>query len=392
MNLSLYVLRYLLVVFPGIATIYESESIDSEGVYVMFLLAYLFFLQQKDTRWEIRFSSFAVSPLLLVELAALSALVERYEGMLPVAYLSALFPLYTRPNNSIPQTILIAAVMDYVAYSRISWLMLLTLNLVYVAIALLLYRLAESTGDKRKIEGLYDRLKQQHYELETARKTVVEYAAKVQEMAQIEERNRIAHDLHDDLGHRLIRLKMMLEAAGRLEPDNRNKVLDIVRDVRDQLGEGMESLRSTVRRLKPAQSLTSQYSLERLIGEFAKECGITVSYGIVGKPYPLYPSDEFILYRNAQEAITNAIRHGQATQVAITLAYAPERLSMAINNNGASPDASIIRKGLGLMGMEDRVRVVGGSVEITTKPIFEIVTRLPRRGPAMKSAEGDEMR
>lgn len=390
MNFSLYVLRYVLVVFPGIATIYLTDSIASEGVYVILLLAFLFYLQQKDSKWEIRFSSYAVSPLLLVELAALTAFAERYEGMLPVAYLSLLFPLYARPKNLVPLTILIAAAMNYVAYPQIPWLMLLTLNLVYVIIALLLYRLAESTGDKREIEALYDHLKLQHYDLEATRKTVVDYATKVQELAQIEERNRIAHDLHDDLGHRLIRLKMMLEAASRLGSDNQEKVLEIVREVRDQLGEGMESLRSTVRRLKPAKSQTGQYSLERLIGQFAHESGITVSYEFVGKPYPLYPSDDFILYRNAQEAITNAIRHGQATQVTISLSYAPERLRMAVGNNGTLPDSSKIHKGLGLMGMEERVRVVGGSVEVATRPQFAIVTVLPRRGATKITAEGEK--
>src|SRR5690606_19089885 len=168
-------------------------------------------------------------------------------------------PLSARPVGFLPQTLLIAILMNYAAYSHFSWTLLLTLNLAFVTVAFLIYRLNVMTGNKRETELLYDELKLRHYDLEATRKTVVDYARRVQELTQVEERNRIAHDLHDDLGHKLIRLKMMLEATSRLGPENQDKVMEIVREVRDQLGEGMESLRSTVRRLKPASSVTGQY-------------------------------------------------------------------------------------------------------------------------------------
>ena len=88
------------------------------------------------------------------------------------------------------------------------------------------------------------------------------------------------------------------------------------------------------------------------------------------------------MYRNAQEAITNAVRHGQATEVSITLDYCTDEIRMTISNNGSEPSEGSIRKGLGMLGMEERLRVIGGQLHIHYDPSFEIHTIIPRRGAA----------
>src|SRR5690606_2110333 len=141
-------------------------------------------------------------------------------------------------------------------------------------------------------------------------------------------------------------LKMMLEAATRLSTDQQDQAMDLVKEVRDQLSESMESLRSTVRRMKPASAASNQYTLEGLLDQIARDSGILVRYRTTGQPYPLYPSEEVLLYRNAQEAITNAVRHGQATEVTITLDYCTDEIRMTISNNGSEPSEGSVRKGL----------------------------------------------
>ena len=79
-----------------------------------------------------------------------------------------------------------------------------------------------------------------------------------------------------------------------------------------------------------------------------------------GMPYDLYPSLEFILYRNAQEAISNAIRHGAATHIYITLQYAANQVTMEISNNGKK-QIEPTAKGLGLSGREERSKVIGAA-------------------------------
>ncbi|MDF2649675.1 MAG: hypothetical protein K0Q73_5480 [Paenibacillus sp.] len=146
--------------------------------------------------------------------------------------------------------------------------------------------------------------------------------------------------------------------------------------VRDQLTESMELLRSTVRRLKPDKETLQTYSLERLIEGLTADKGISIEVMIQGMPYVLYPSLEFILYRNAQEAITNAIRHGSATQVLIQLTYEPKQITMCISNNGKLPTERSIN-GLGVSGMEERSKLIGGQLILSIEDRFTVTTVLP---------------
>lgn len=251
-------------------------------------------------------------------------------------------------------------------------------NLMLLGFAVMHNRLDVTAASRVEVEDLYDELRGKHYELEQARWTMLDYAKQVQAMAQTEERNRIACELHDDLGHKLIRMKMMQEAAIELMPHRPEKSTVLFTGVKDGLIESMESLRATVRNMKPDYHSIRGYSLKTLIEEISKDTGIPIVYRYSGSPYPLYPSEELVLYRNAQEAITNAIRHGSADQVWVSLHYEPNQLSLDISNNGTKPDTTSVTKGLGLIGMEERVSVLGGEVQVDIRDLFTIRTRLPR--------------
>lgn len=138
----------------------------------------------------------------------------------------------------------------------------------------------------------------------------------------------------------------------------------------------MELLRSTVRRLKPDEHSLQSYTLSKLIDGLTRENGIDIDLDIQGMPYDLYPSLEFILYRNAQEAISNAIRHGAATHIYITLQFAANQVTMGISNNGKRLLEPTV-KGLGVSGMEERSKVIGGQLLITNEERYTVTTVLP---------------
>lgn len=249
-------------------------------------------------------------------------------------------------------------------------------NVIFIALAILSFQLQRMKKNKDDVELLYDQLRKQHYALDEARLQLMDYARKVENIAQTEERNRISHDLHDDLGHKLIRLKMMMEASLSILPSQPSKGTEMLGSVRDQLGESMELLRSTVRRLKPDEHSLQSYTLSKLINGLTRENGIDINLEMQGMPYDLYPSLEFILYRNAQEAISNAIRHGAATHIYITLQYAANQVTMEISNNGKK-QIEPTAKGLGLSGMEERSKVIGGQLLITNEERYTVTTVLP---------------
>lgn len=252
----------------------------------------------------------------------------------------------------------------------------IALGLAFAAFAVVLHLLRTASFGMNKAETFNDELRRKHYELEEARNRIADYAAKVEHLAQTEERNRIARDIHDELGHRLVRLKMMMDAACAVIPARPEKGFELVVEVRDQLADSMNILRNTVRNMKPDEA-NRPYSLAALIEELGNTNGIELSFDTEGMPYPLYPSEEIVLYRNAQEAVTNAIRHGSADRFRIGIRYEQRTVTMTVSNNGAVP-ATISHKGLGLSGMEERIKLLGGSLEIGLAPEFTVTTVIPR--------------
>ncbi|MCZ8520272.1 MULTISPECIES: sensor histidine kinase [Paenibacillus] len=366
-------LRYLLIVIPALGTA-VLLPLDQMNVFTFHLLLFLVYAGFRRDRLAPALQQL----LTAVEIVWVGWLSHRYPGLLFACHYSTMTTyLLQRQAGTRWLFLPIQAVLMNAALSSAGLELRFTSNLLLASGALLLYRLGEAGSRQAELETVYDELRSKAYELEQTRRRLVDYAGKVEELAQAEERSRIAHDIHDDLGHKLIRLKLMLEAVVRIAPASPDKGLELTRQVLDQLGEGMETLRHTVRRMKPDKSQVRGYSLDRLIEELSAGSGLEVNYRVHGLARPLYPSLEIVLFRNSQEAVTNAIRHGEATEVTIDLYYEAEHVRLAVSNNGRLPESSQLSKGLGLVGMEERARLVGGEVRTVIDSRFTVETLVP---------------
>ncbi|CAM3653790.1 sensor histidine kinase [Marinicrinis lubricantis] len=378
MDRILSAIRYVTMVVPFFVTIY-LESFDSYAHYVLCLLTMIGLIQL--CRWR---SELTYYPLRIIEAGAGAWIFFNYEGILFICLYSTLFSVFTsKPNR--PQPLLVVVIWGILSYalhdqeSVLQW----TVHLLFAVICGFCWLLYYAFRQSDHMRGVYDQLRQKHYELEATKLQLAEQSKHISQLAAREERNRISHEIHDDLGHQLIRIKMMSEAAMHVFPTQPHKSAEMFEQVRDQLSSAMERLRSTVRRLKPNEEELQRYSLERLMEELSESSvGPDIQYTIEGAPYPLYPSEEFVLYRNTQEAVSNAVRHGKATRIAIVLRFSSGGVQLTIRNNGAVPDR-IDSLGLGLRGMKERVRVFGGKVEIGLTPEFEVRTVLPRNWDAI---------
>ncbi|GIP58627.1 sensor histidine kinase [Paenibacillus woosongensis] len=231
-----------------------------------------------------------------------------------------------------------------------------------------------------ELQQKYDDLRRRHYELNETHGRLMLFSKQVEGAAQAEERTRISRELHDDLGHRLIRVKMMMEAALHVVPADPDKGMALLGQIRDQLSAGLDQLRATVRRLKPPSETTGIQALSLMLEEIGRENGIRTTLSVEGQPYPLYPSLEIILYKNAREALTNALKHGQPGAVEIRLAYGDDEVRMAVSNDGKVPPPrwnNSRTAGLGMSGMRERCQVAGGRLEVEVEPCFTVTTRLP---------------
>ncbi|OAS13569.1 sensor histidine kinase [Paenibacillus oryzisoli] len=370
MKNQLILTRYLLILVPAIASMY-LETYLSNDTYALFVLLFIGLIEIRRTRFP------NTSWMLFLEIGSTGWMSYHYEGVWFISFFSTLLTYVPRLNRQQQWgALLFQLIALNFALHHQPALYITIANVMFTTLAILSFHLQHMKKNKDEVELLYDHLRKQHYALDEDRLQLMDYARKVENIAQTEERNRISHDLHDDLGHKLIRLKMMMEAALTILPSQPSKGTEMLRSVRDQLGESMELLRSTVRRLKPNEHSLQSYSLGTLIAGLTRENAIDITLDIQGMPYELYPSLEFILYRNAQEAISNAIRHGAATYVGITLQYDANQVTMGVSNNGTTQFNPTV-KGVGLSGMEERLKVIGGQLFISNEEKFTVTTVLP---------------
>jgi signal transduction histidine kinase len=195
-------------------------------------------------------------------------------------------------------------------------------------------------------------------ELAAANEQLKDYARTVEELAVSQERNRIARDIHDTLGHTMTLILALLEVSVILyEQDPKAakvKLLEANRITKD----GIKELRRSIRQKTGAQDLLE--SLHQLIAGF-KSSGLQIDFSVEGGKDYLQPQYSEVIYRLCQEALTNAVRHGKAKRVVIILNFENQLIKLFIFDDGQGCQSII--KGMGLTGMEQRVQELKGTIE-----------------------------
>jgi PAS domain S-box-containing protein len=191
---------------------------------------------------------------------------------------------------------------------------------------------------------------------------------------QEEERRRLARDLHDDVGQVLTALKIQLEslARGGGELGMRARVDECV----DTAQHTLERVRQNSLSLRPPQldDLGLAAALRSHIDRQARVAGLQAHFETEEAPRELPPDTETACFRVAQEAITNVLRHARARNVWLRLFTANGRLAISVRDDGRGFDLDSVREraangsSLGLVGMEERMALAGGSFELRSAP------------------------
>jgi len=204
--------------------------------------------------------------------------------------------------------------------------------------------------------------------------------------AQEEERARIARELHDEaaqwLTSLLIRQRLLLR---NLPPEMRPEVEELQR----MTAAALEHLRRIAMELRPAilDDLGLVEALRWQAEEFQKQTGVPITLRVQGRIERLPRQVELVLYRVAQEALTNIARHARAIRVEVTLNCSTEHLELFIADDGVGFDPEAVRRSrarsLGLIGIAERLALIGGTLEIDSAPGkgTRIRARVPAGGP-----------
>ncbi len=220
-------------------------------------------------------------------------------------------------------------------------------------------------------------------DLQEAHRRLQEYTKQAEELAAAREREQLARDLHDTLGHRLTVAAVNLEAARRLVRANPGKAEEVIGSAREQVREALSELRSTVATLRhpmPLESLPG--ALRNLVDRFSDATGIWVSLEAPRDRLPISQAERLALYRVAQEALTNVQRHARAGRVWVKLRSGGGQAVLTVEDDGVGVPPGAEGRGFGLRGMRERMERLGGtlSVEVRGEGGTRLEASLPLSG------------
>jgi signal transduction histidine kinase len=195
--------------------------------------------------------------------------------------------------------------------------------------------------------------------------------------AQENERERIARELHDGTGQILTGLGMGLAAAYETVNQNPQLASRQIEELRHLNGQALEELHLLIRDLRPAvlDDLGLVPALQNQVRQFEERTGVNATFEVVGKRRRLQPELETVIFRIGQEALTNVAKHAKAKSAQVKLSFNPHCLKLMVRDDGQGFDPSEVlspgggeRTAWGLLGIQERVAIVGGVCFIISEP------------------------
>jgi len=227
--------------------------------------------------------------------------------------------------------------------------------------------------ERQRKEVLYKELLDTHRQLK-------QYTDEVNRLSVVEERNRIARDIHDTIGHNMTALIMQLQMAEHLYKEDTKSAEELLANAVMTAKDSLSGIRKVFETLRGEEAGNdSDDAIRLLVTEFSGKTGVVIQLAITeekgdGDSNPHLkkrnPVAGMTLYRIVQEALTNAVRHGKATEVSITIEYLPKEVRFHILDNGIGVEEC--KEGYGLKGIRERAEAFGGTVTIETGQGFSV--------------------
>jgi signal transduction histidine kinase len=227
-------------------------------------------------------------------------------------------------------------------------------------IAFMVMEIQSWITENSKILDLNRRLVSATDSLRVANVRLEEYARRSEETARVKERNRLAREIHDILGHSLTGIEVGVKACLEIFWHDPSRVRDQLAKIADLAKSGVEEVRRSVHELKPDVGSRFIESINDLVEGIRGGTGRSIEFEVAGERRSLPPLVEEALYRAIQEGLTNSIRHGEAGRIEIEIRFGAESVELAIRDDGKG--CPRLREGFGLRSMRERAEALGGQV------------------------------
>lgn len=256
--------------------------------------------------------------------------------------------------------------------------LLISVNIIFFIVFCVMV-IQRQRGIIEEVNALYDKLSDTNNELQHANNELKEYADLKEKMGQTKERNRLAREIHDTLGHTLTGISAGLDACIAtidVTPEMTKQQLNTLAKVTRT---GISEVRRSVNELRP--DALERLSLKSAIEQMIKECQEVTKAKIdfqcqIGR-LKFDEDEETTIFRIVQESITNAIRHGKADEIKILMRQELGNVCLSIKDNGIG--CANMKKGFGTKHMQERVGMLNGEITFYGKQGFAVEAIIPIR-------------
>lgn len=255
--------------------------------------------------------------------------------------------------------------------SQIIFILKLLIALFIIVAYILKYRTLSLQNIKKDYNVLRDNTKEISIQLERKNKELLEKQDYEINLATLKERNRIARDIHDNVGHLLSRSILQIGALLAINKDEDTK--ESLGSLKDTLSEAMNSIRNSVHDLHE-ESVDLRTEIEKLIGNF-NFCPIKLDYDVQTS---FTVNIKYCFIAVTKEALSNIINHSNATNATVTIREHPRLYQLIIQDNGTNCSYNS-ENGIGIKNVNDRVAALDGNININTEKGFRIFISIPKK-------------
>jgi signal transduction histidine kinase len=231
----------------------------------------------------------------------------------------------------------------------------LSFGLALVLVMMLINALLEERQSRVKLTMALDRLRQ--------------YSLRIEDQSALQERNRIAREIHDSLGHTLTAQSIQLDSALLLRSSNPQEASVFLEEAKQLCKQALHEVRQSVATLRtdPLQGKSLEHLMKTLLQEFRATTAIEPTC-MLSLTLPLPREVISAYYRVLQEALTNIIRHSAASEVILSLVTRDRLLHLQIQDNGKGFNPDQNSTGFGIQGMKERIAALGGQFKLSSSP------------------------
>lgn len=346
---------------------YCSSGNKSITQVVLFILIYISANAAIYLVKENKFKKALLFLLIILIVRYLYYLDPIFTFLLPIS----IFELFFDLTDIIFIPILIALIPMYFldAYMKIDYIKVMLLScIIYLS----------SYGYNKRIQASMkenDCMREKIHLLSIKLNKNLDYENHIRYLSRLEERNKLSQEIHDKIGHSLSGSIIQLEAAKLFLVKDNKKSEEIIERVINILRDGTESIRSSLKNIKPAQEQMGINRLKTLLEEFFVNNNIKTTL-VHSENLELISVVQWkVIYENVSEALTNSLKYSKASIISVNIQVLAKFVKAEIKDNGIG--ANNIKKSIGIIGMEERCSSIDGKIIIDGSKGFSIINLLP---------------